>query len=621
MRNLFIVLCLLFSQNAESHTPGGVGDYLLWERPRGGGQGEVVINFNRVDKFTPLPDDLRLSEKSGTLTGLSFISVSMSDTLRERVLWSLETDTATMALMTTRRFANLQEYRYVNFVQTEHSAPLITSFTSRPSRGNLSLKRQAAIRLGSTPGSDVPVGGFEGIFPEYVIYDRVLSYSERLRVESYLALKYGISLSQAIATNYLNSRGEVIWDSRKFYSYRSNISGVGRDDLSGLYQRRSGSMQTPGLLDIECNGLEDGDFLIWGDNRQPLTFLNRRGEPKRLQRMWGMAVTGHFLEKPSVLNFSARQIREIDPLGYGEVYWLAIDDAGTGEYNTGSANFYANTSGNNYRLRFEDIIWDKNQSGSDVFTLFAAPSMFSLIDLHHPRCMNNTKGYITASVVGGEPPFTASIYRDDQIVATKTANGRIFEFGELHQGVYRLMVSDRGSRVYAEEFLLANADMAEVGLFEPVTLTQGSSRVFDGASGYLSPMNYTFRWQCPVGGITHGSEISVDKAGVYLLTVTGQNGCSTLRELDVREAPGSKIRYVEVIPNPTTKGYVDVRVQLAHRGTLEVLLSNSLGHTINYKEISGSDFYTFRVDFPDRGVWFITIRSAVEQKSLKVISM
>lgn len=619
MKILLILLLLMFHQIVKSQAPGGVGGYLIWERPSQGGTDDVEINFNRVANFAARPVDFRL-DTADNLKGLSFISVSMCDTLRERALWSLESGAETKALMTNRRFANLMEYRYVNFGTVVKSAPIITSFTSKASPANSLLKKQAVIRVGAKPGSNVPVDGFKGILPEYVIYDRVLSYSERLRVESYLALKYGISINQTIPTHYLNSCGAVIWDSREFFTYRANIAGLGRDDKSGLYQRRSGSMQTPGLLDIACSGLEDGDFLIWGDNNQPLKFLEQRDNPKRLLRSWGIAITGDYMSKPSTLNFSASQIREMNPLQAGEVYWLAIDDTGNEGFLPESTNFYANTSGSNIRLGFENIIWDKNLSGSDVFTLFAAPPMFALIDVEHPRCATNTTGTIKASVVGGAPPFTIRVYREGQIVATQTTNDRMFEFGELQQGVYRLMVSDAENGVFAEDLLLSNADMEEVALFAPVILREGTSKVIDASRGYLSPLDYTFRWHCPEGKTFNGSEITLDKAGVYLLTVAGRDGCSTLREIDVKKMPGDKIRYIEVHPNPAAKGFVYVRVQLARPGPIGVSVSSTLGHMVSYGEIAGFDFYSFRVDLPERGVWIITIDSEGEQKSVKVIS-
>ena len=44
------------------------------------------------------------------------------------------------------------------------------------------------------------------------LYNKDLSTGERSKIESYLALKYGITLDQSIATNYVYSNGSIVWN-------------------------------------------------------------------------------------------------------------------------------------------------------------------------------------------------------------------------------------------------------------------------------------------------------------------------------------------------------------------------------------------------------------------------
>ena len=78
---------------------------------------------------------------------------------------------------------------------------------------------------------------YYGFTPELIIYNRILTPMERMKVESYLAIKYGLSLD----TTYYNSGGSVIWDYAyaKEKGYNNRITGYGRDDSSGLYQSQS----------------------------------------------------------------------------------------------------------------------------------------------------------------------------------------------------------------------------------------------------------------------------------------------------------------------------------------------------------------------------------------------
>ena len=74
--------------------------------------------------------------------------------------------------------------------------------------------------------------------PEYIAYDTALTTTERQKVESYLAVKYGLTLgSQASPYNYLASDGSVIWTGNS--TYYNNITVIGRDDNSALAQKQS----------------------------------------------------------------------------------------------------------------------------------------------------------------------------------------------------------------------------------------------------------------------------------------------------------------------------------------------------------------------------------------------
>lgn len=56
-----------------------------------------------------------------------------------------------------------------------------------------------------------------------MFYNRELTVSERQKIESYMAAKYGITLSGG-ATNYLNGSGSVIWNATTNSTYRNNIT-------------------------------------------------------------------------------------------------------------------------------------------------------------------------------------------------------------------------------------------------------------------------------------------------------------------------------------------------------------------------------------------------------------
>jgi hypothetical protein len=76
---------------------------------------------------------------------------------------------------------------------------------------------------------------FYGYTPEFIVYSRILTPVERRKVETYLALKYGLSLE----ASYISSGDALLWDMEANKGYNTRITGYGRDGLSGLYQKVS----------------------------------------------------------------------------------------------------------------------------------------------------------------------------------------------------------------------------------------------------------------------------------------------------------------------------------------------------------------------------------------------
>ena len=153
------------------------------------------------------------------------------------------------------------------------------------------------MRIGNH-ATNTNTGGLNGDFAEMIIYNTVLSSTDRRRVESYLAIKYGITLDPSL--NYLRSDGNTIYPSTGTHSgYVTDIAGIGRDDNSGLNQTSSRSQNTDYMLTVSgASSLGNNDFLIWGHNNGSLTVPNsvdvhRTTVQRRLSRVWRVAETGN----------------------------------------------------------------------------------------------------------------------------------------------------------------------------------------------------------------------------------------------------------------------------------------------------------------------------------------
>ena len=136
---------------------------------------------------------------------------------------------------------------------------------------------------------------YDGDIAEVVAYSRALTAAEERRVRSYLALKYGISLRGI--QNYVSSDGTVVFAGTTTYSGHNHaVAGIGRDDSSGLDMSESQSANPGSLLRVSNpSSLDDGDFLVWGNNDGTLSLAKesvRSFVSSRIARVWRFHETG-----------------------------------------------------------------------------------------------------------------------------------------------------------------------------------------------------------------------------------------------------------------------------------------------------------------------------------------
>jgi hypothetical protein len=152
---------------------------------------------------------------------------------------------------------------------------------------------------------DISNGAFAGEssdsqIGEMIVYSRVLTAAELIRVESYLAIKYGLTITH----NYVTAGGgTTIWDATANSGFNHDIAGIGADAATGLDQRMSRSINAGSWITIDKGGAipVDNSYILWGDNNGigasaniPLTYSARTA------RVWKTAVTG----SPGVVSFS-----------------------------------------------------------------------------------------------------------------------------------------------------------------------------------------------------------------------------------------------------------------------------------------------------------------------------
>ncbi len=199
---------------------------------------------------------------------------------------------------------------------------------------------------------------FTGDLAEIIVYNQLLASSNDLRqIESYLAIKYGITMAGATTGDYLFSDGSTVWDADEVAGFQNNIAGIGRDDASCLNQLQSKSINSDAIVTIGVDdngdGLEgsnaanessfDNDLsaLIWGHDGEDLydNSENIDYDPiqvnSRLNREWRVQRTGSGSEQVTI-SFDVSSL--LGPTGVGtndEQQIVLLTDA-DGDFTSGA---------------------------------------------------------------------------------------------------------------------------------------------------------------------------------------------------------------------------------------------------------------------------------------------
>lgn len=284
-----------------------------------------------------------------------------------------------------------------------------------------------------------------GNFAEAMTFDRMLTEAERRKVESYLGIKYGITLHPFTGAqgDYVSSAGTVFWDSQTNTAYHNRIVGLGRDDISGLNQKQArigsgdlvayiGTLSASNAANTATFASDDSFFTI-GDNDEAksATASSNAEIPgtcslySRIAREWKVSRTNmaEAISLEIILGDAATSggVRVTD-------LRLLVDD--DGDFSNGGTTCYA-TGASGLTINFNN--------GTGVFT-------FS--NLSTSILPNNATRFITIASVSdatalpvdlysfsgsceeGQPLLkwqSMSEYNNDYYLIEKSKDGRIFE--------------------------------------------------------------------------------------------------------------------------------------------------------------------------------------------------
>jgi uncharacterized delta-60 repeat protein len=248
--------------------------------------------------------------------------------------------------------------------------------------------------VGTAPEGGAPTNPFgfrqKGAIPEIIVFREALSQSNQYKVETYLGIKYGTQLLHNYYSSAYNGANDALTRVYDITSYGNNIAGIARDDDYRLYQKQSRSqnsvqfarMVTMGVGSIETsnalntNSLDNNLYLVWGDDGNSISENPLGSNTTILNRVWKLQATGQpsaEASKPRIqVNFDLTDanLSATNP----SQYQLIIDRLDNG----GNVSYYApDPASTASMLIFKDVVWDTDNSGSDLFSLLIQQCTFA----------------------------------------------------------------------------------------------------------------------------------------------------------------------------------------------------------------------------------------------------
>jgi len=263
MYKFFIAACLLFSYAVAQGQAGYPQAAFQWQCTTG----DSLLNFHPATTSPLAFDSLPYA---GDYT-MIVVYKPVADT--EAAVWSLSADSTVRGLTTERILSDSTAIRYSDTTET---FPVIHTL------------RQSFPEVSSSY-VDLTVGDGNIKVAEVLYFDKRLGNASLRRVQTALAVRYGITLGPV---DYIGGDGSHVWSYRSDSSlYHHRITGIANDTAYNLHQLCSRSEMDGSVVTLSADSLPQGAYLLFGDNDAPLTF-QQEDDIEVLARQWRVQASG-----------------------------------------------------------------------------------------------------------------------------------------------------------------------------------------------------------------------------------------------------------------------------------------------------------------------------------------
>jgi hypothetical protein len=342
------------------------------------------FNFNPALYFCGQSKAVEIEILNGIKKNPTLMIVYEADTSSHNFgLYTLKQDTNLIISLSTQKVSQKgKELVYADSTNTNSTVNVLSHKLS-----NIGSTIQPRTLLIGTDG----LNRFKGKIAEVLIFNQKINTKSRRRYESYLALKFAVTLN---GSDYYSNIDSCIWRQSDNEQFHFGIAGIGKDSTMSLNQKQSRGHGGKDIVGISADTfaksnelnqahLPEGQYLIWGHSDFSETDVNRDtvgydSVIVHLKRTYRIRCTGDSISKVSTqVVFRTHNLNE---------YYNPFMRIKTSENTTPYILFpdSVDSEGNVY---FNNLNWDKDGSGYDEFS-FGFLSEVSQIPLNNESIVN-----------------------------------------------------------------------------------------------------------------------------------------------------------------------------------------------------------------------------------------
>jgi hypothetical protein len=357
---------------------------------------------------------------------------------------------------------------------------------------------------------------------------------------------------------------------------------------------------------------------MWGDNGKDLTPAPKTpGLPLLLQKTWLVKTYNNPHPFKTDLVIDTRLVDASLPAQ--PVYWLAIDPAGKGQFNSPATEFIRmNGLDAEGKAFFNNVTWDRDGSGKDVWGVIAGQELLLATTINQPPCTSPNTGSLQVKILGGDAPYQLIVNNNSDLLINKRVDDLVSpaDITGLGTGKYFLRVTDASKHVYLDSFYINNSDgPLPIALNDRYTLPVGRPLQLDAAAGM--PDGLLWEWNGPDNFQSFSAQANITKPGLYTLRCS-KDGCGNTQDITVADMAANILYDITVYPNPSLADF-KAKVTLDKPAPVMMSVYTLDGQLVSTQKGEGRANYLFTGRLQASGVYELVFISGLSKTSRRLV--